>query len=331
MADAPAQPTLFGFDDVLMCEGGSVNGGFSNTVGSVYMKLNHQWSNDAGVILDSLTLGTASPTCDGPSLNGTFTTGNLDAGIYELLVEASNVCGDSSAVVNVEVVRFPEFELSSDPICVEDSAVVTSDFDSTDYAMANGILPSSTALWSDGGTDLGQNTFANPQDGDTFMQTISLLYELKDDDGNVVDNAICESTSSAVQVVHAPGQIAIVSSGTNEGTSNDMACDGAAVELTVEDVSLSDPAEFYVWDPSTLPSQPGLSGSSIGWESFEVSVSGCDPDTVWTDGTSCQNDTSFNIEVIEKPEIAWSGRRQCLCRMTLVDYIEEASTTVVTV
>ena len=106
------------------------------------------------------------------------------------------------------------------------------------------------------------------------MQTISLLYELTDDDGNVVDNAICESTSSAVQVVHAPGHIAIVSSGTNEGTSNDMACDGAAVELTVEDVSLSDPAEFYVWDPSTLPSQPGLSGSSIGWESFEVSVSG---------------------------------------------------------
>ena len=334
VADAPAQPTLFGFDDVLMCEGGSVNGGFfSNTVGSVYMKLNHQWSNDSGVILDSLTLGTASPTCDGPSLNGTFSTGNLDAGTYELLVEASNVCGDSSAVVNVEVVRFPEFELSSDPICVEDSAVVTSDFDSTDYAMANGILPSPTALWSDDGTDLGQNTFANPQDGDTFTQTISLLYELTDDDGNVVDNAVCESTSSAVQVVHAPGQIAIVSSGTNEGTSNDMACDGAAVELTVEDVSLSDPAEFYVWDPSTLPSQPGLSGSSIGWESFEVSVSGTvTQTTVWTDGTSCQNNTSFNIEVIEKPEIAWSKGDANVCAGNdagLIASIEEASTTVV--
>ena len=75
------------------------------------------------------------------------------------------MCGDSSAVVNVEVVRFPEFELSSDPICVEDSAVVTSDFDSTDYAMANGILPSSTALWSDGGTDLGQTHSQTPKTG----------------------------------------------------------------------------------------------------------------------------------------------------------------------
>ena len=98
-----------------------------------------------------------------------------------------------------------------------------------------------------------------------------------------------------------------------------MACDGAAVELTVEDVSLSDPAEFYVWDPSTLPSQPGLSGSSIGWESFEVSVSGTvTQTTVWTDGTSCQNNTSFNIEVIEKPEIAWSKGDATVCAgMTL--------------
>ena len=162
------------------------------------------------------------------------------------------------------------------------------------------------------------------------MQTISLLYELTDDDGNVVDNAICESTSSAVQIVHAPGHIAILSSGTNEGTSNDMACDGAAVELTVEDVSLSDPAEFYVWDPSTLPSQPGLSGSSIGWESFEVSVSGTvTQTTVWTDDG--QNDTSFNIEV-EKPEIAWSKGDANVCAGNdagLIASIEEASTTVV--
>ena len=62
------------------------------------------------------------------------------------------MCGDSSAVVNVNG-QISEFELSSDQF-VWKIAVVTGDFDSTDYAMANGILP--PALWSDGGTDLGK-------------------------------------------------------------------------------------------------------------------------------------------------------------------------------
>ena len=61
VADAPAKPELFGFDDVLMCDGGSIDGGFfSNTVGSVYMTLSHEWLNASGAVLDSLTLGTAA-------------------------------------------------------------------------------------------------------------------------------------------------------------------------------------------------------------------------------------------------------------------------------
>ena len=52
VADAPAKPELFGFDDVLMCDGGSIDGGFSSyTEGSVYMTLSHEWLDDSGTDL----------------------------------------------------------------------------------------------------------------------------------------------------------------------------------------------------------------------------------------------------------------------------------------
>ena len=141
-----------------------------------------------------------------------------------------------------------------------------------------------------------------------------MLYELRDDDNNLFDDAICETTANAAQVVHAPQDISIVSSGTNEGTSNDLACDGSTVALTVEDVSLSEPAESYLWNPSILPSQPGLTGVSIGWESFEVSVTGSvTQTTLWPDGTSCENDTLFSVSVIPKPQISWSEANVNVC------------------
>ena len=47
VADAPAKPALLGYDDVLMCDGGSIEGGFSSyTEGSVYMTLSHKWLDD---------------------------------------------------------------------------------------------------------------------------------------------------------------------------------------------------------------------------------------------------------------------------------------------
>ena len=98
VADAPAKPELFGFDDVLMCDGGAIAGGFfSNTIGSVYMRLSYEWL-DGLVDFGQLDLGTGSPTCDGPSLNGTFASGDLSAGTYDL-VEANNMCGDSSEIL----------------------------------------------------------------------------------------------------------------------------------------------------------------------------------------------------------------------------------------
>ena len=327
VADAPAKPELFGFDDVLMCDGGSIDGGFfSNTVGSVYMTLSHEWLNASGAVLDSLTLGTGSPTCDGPSLNGTFASGVLPVGTYDLVVESSNMCGDSSEVLEVEVVAFPAFALSSDPVCADDNATVLSDFVLADYAMADGTFPTPMASWSNGTTDLAQAIFASPQGGDSFTQTIELLYENVDGDGTLIDDALCESTADGAQVVHVPEAISIASTGPEDG----FACDGAEVTLSIDSVSSADPVESYVWDPSILPSIPDLNSTSIVWGSFELDVTGTVEQTsVWLDGTTCVNDTSFSISVIEKPEISWLEGDDNICLGTdggLSIKIESAST-----
>ena len=329
VADAPAKPELFGYEDVLMCAGGSIEGGFSSyTDGSVYMTLSHEWLDDSGTILDSLTLGTGSPTaCDGPSLNGTFASGDLSVGTYDLVVESSNMCGDSSTILEVEIVAFPAFALSSDPVCANDSATVLSDFVLADYAMEDGTLPTPTASWSNDSTGLEQAIFASPQGGDSFTQTIELLYEYVDGDGALIDDALCESTADGAQVVRVPANaISIASTGPEEG----FACDGAEVTLSIDGVSSADPVESYVWDPSILPSIPDLNSTSIVWESFELDVTGTVEQTsVWSDGTSCVNDTSFSVSVIEKPEISWLEGDDNICLGTdgeLLVNIESAST-----
>ena len=158
------------------------------------------------------------------------------------------MCGDSSEVLEVEVVAFPAFALSSDPVCADDNATVLSDFVLADYAMADGTLPTPMASWSNGTTDLAQAIFASPQGGDSFTQTIELLYENVDGDGTLIDDALCESTADGAQVVHVPEAISIASTGPEDG----FACDGAEVTLSIDSVSSADPVESYVWDPSTL-------------------------------------------------------------------------------
>ena len=111
---------------------------------------------------------------------------------------------------------------------------------------------------------------------------------------------------------------------------NGFACDGAEVTLSIEDVSNSEPSESYVWDPSILPSVPGLETNSLAWESFELDVTGTVEQTsVWSDGTSCVNDTSFSVSVIEKPEISWLEGDDNICLGTdggLLVNIESSST-----
>ena len=79
-----------------------------------------------------------------------------------------------------------------------------------------------------------------------------------------------------------------------------------------------------------LPSVPGLETNSLAWESFELDVTGTVEQTsVWSDGTSCVNDTSFSVSVIEKPEISWLEGDDNICLGTdggLLVNIESAST-----
>ena len=66
--------------------------------------------------------------------------------------------------LEVEVVRIPDFGLSSAPVCVDTNAVVFSDFVLADYAMSNDSLPMPTAVWSNGGTD-STPTFSSAPEG----------------------------------------------------------------------------------------------------------------------------------------------------------------------
>ena len=306
VADAPEQPQFIGFEDVVQCDGGIIDGGlFSNTDGEIEMTLSYTFTDDAANVIGSGSGIENGEACDGPSVNLGYTSDALSVGAYVFEAVATNACGTTSNSFDVEIVAFPSFALSTDPICTADDATVFSDIDVNDYAMSDGTLPTATALWSNGGTDLAQNVFTTPTDGDAFTQSISLLYELLGDD------ATCEAEADASQVVHFPGSIDLVVAG---GTADDpsLVCDGSTVVLSLDNVSAADPLETFAWTTSVPPSSFDV--VSRTWESFELDVTGNIIQTsVWADGTTCDNSLAFELFVNPKPEIAWIKSSADIC------------------
>ena len=128
------------------------------------MTLNYNLTGPAGFDPVTGNGSAVGEACDGPSVNLVFLPSALDVvGAYTLTAEASNVCGTSSNVLNIEAVAFPEFSLSTEPICNGEDAVVESDIDASDYSMSNGDDQVATATWSNGtGTDLLSAVYTSP-------------------------------------------------------------------------------------------------------------------------------------------------------------------------
>lgn len=313
VADAPSTPVLSGFDagpgeepnGVLLCDGGSTIGAVaSNTLGEVPMSLSYTFADDLGTVLFSDGVNDVEgEACDGPSASLSFNSGALGVGRYTFEATASNQCGTVTTSLEVEVVGFPTFSLSSLPICVEEDAEVFSDFDASQYAMSEGTLPAATAIWSNGGTGLGSNTYVTPADGDLFSQEITLTYDL------FGEEASCSNTAEIPQVVHTPESIDLVVSG---GINDNLVCEGSTLILTLDNVSNADPVETFAWTTNVPPSS--TSAETLTWESFELDVMGSITQTsVWADGTSCTNALNFEVGVNPMPEITWFDNDATVC------------------
>ena len=311
---APVTPTLSGFDasaadpvpgGVLLCDGGSTSGALaSNTVGEIPMSMSYRFEDAAGMALDSAeVLNQIGDACDGPSINMTFASGPLTVGRYAFIATATNQCGSSVDTLEVEVVRIPNFGLSSAPVCADTNAVVFSDFVLEDYAMSNDSLPMPTAVWSDGGTALDSNMFISPEGGDVFTQEITLVYELFD------EQATCVGAADATQVVHIPSTIDLVVTG---GINDNLVCEGDSLELSLANVSTFDPEETFVWTSDVPPSSS--TSTSRSWESFELDVAGTITQiSVWADGTTCNNTLDFDVDVSPMPEVSWFQNDTSIC------------------
>ena len=313
VADAPSTPVLSGFDagpgevpgGVLFCDGGATSGAVASfTVGEVPMSLSYTFENDLGTVLASdAVIDQVGEACDGPSINMSFNSGALGVGHYTFMATADNECGATSTSLDVEVVSFPSFALSSDPICSGEDAVVFGDLDLSLFAMSEGSLPTATAVWSNGGTDLVSNTYVTPLDGEVFSQEVTLTYALYGEE------ASCSSTAEINQVVHTPGSIDLVVSG---GIDGNLVCEGANLTIFLDSVSNADPVETFVWTSSVPPS--ASSPLSLSWESFELEVTGTVTQTsVWADGTSCDNTLDFEVNVSPKPELIWTTSDATIC------------------
>ena len=310
---APATPALSGFDaapgqepgGVLLCDGGSTTGALaSNTVGEIPMSMYWRFEDESGVALESdSVINQLGEACDGPSINMTFSSGPLTVGRYAFIATATNACGSTGDTLDVEVVRIPDFGLSSAAVCADTNAVVVSDFVLADYAMSNDSLPMPTAVWSDGGTSLDTNIFMAPAGGDVFNQEITLVYELFD------EQAICVGSADATQVVHIPSSIDLVVTG---GINDNLVCEGEALTLSLENVSTNDPVETFDWTFDVPPSSS--TSESLSWESFELDVAGSITQTsVWADGTTCNNTIEYDVDVSPMPDLTWFQNDDAIC------------------
>ena len=178
VAGVPSTPLLTGFDQ-LLCAGGSTAGSISSfTVGEVSMDLSYTFEGPPGFDLVSESVSSLGEACDGPSANLTFFPAQLDlVGSYTLTSASSNACGTNTETLEIEVVAFPSFELSTDPICDGSDALVESDIVAEDYSMSNGDNPEVVATWNNGtGTEANSTTYLAPSNGDEFIQTVDLNY-----------------------------------------------------------------------------------------------------------------------------------------------------------
>ena len=304
VAGAPETPVLSGFD-VLMCDGGQLSGTASSfTVGETTMTLSYTLDGPSGNVATGLGNGSGE-ACDGPSVNVSLLETTLSTGAYTFTATAQNTCGTTSTALDVEIVAYPDFALSTPSICVTDNAVVDSDVALSDYAMSDGTLPSGTALWSNGDTDLNQTTYVAPSNGDTFEQEVTLTYAF----GGDVES--CASSASITQVVYTPESIDILINGLE---TPGIVCE--ASELVVEIVASADlgQTESYTWTTSPLPNIISGDNLTYTWEAidFDADIT-IDQVSVYPDGQTCTNSASFTIPVTPMPEIAWVTSNDVVC------------------
>ena len=304
VAGAPESLVLSGFD-VLMCDGGQLSGSVSSfTVGETDMTLSYTLDGPSGIVSTGMGNGSGE-ACDGPSVNLSLLATTLSTGAYTFTATAQNTCGTTSTALDVEIVAYPDFALSTSSVCITENAIVTSDVDIAEYALSDGTLPAGTALWSNGDTDLNQTTFVAPSNGDTFDQEVTLTYSF----GGDVES--CANSASISQVVYTPESIDILVNGLETPAA---VCE--ATELVVEIVASADfgQTETYTWTTSPLPN--GISGDNLtySWEAidFDANIT-INQISDYPDGLTCNNSASFVIEVTPMPEIAWVTSNDAVC------------------
>jgi len=321
VSGAPSQPVLSGFDQ-LTCVGGSTAGNISAfTVGEAAMTLNYNLTGPAGFDPVTGNGSAVGEACDGPSVNLVFLPSALDVvGAYTLTAEASNVCGTSSDVLNIEAVAFPEFGLSTEPICNGEDAVVESDIDASDYSMSNGDDPVATATWSNGtGTDLLSAVYTSPSNDDAFVQNVDLTYTFSG------FTETCSGEASATQVVYTPEPQEVLFNGSS--TVPDFLCEGDQLTVTIVDEADSGQEETYTWTTSPLPNTISGDGLTYTWDAvdFEIAIE-ITQNSIYPDGnaTECPSSAvTFAIPVVNMPVVAWTTPDAAVCEGDIATLVAE--------
>lgn len=311
VSDIPSQPTLSGFDQ-LFCLGESIDGGVSSfTVGESTMSLEYTLDGPAGFTLVTGNGSAVGEACDGPSVDLVLLPTELNvAGAYTLTAEAVNVCGTSMNSLDIEAVVYPEFELSTDPICTGSDAVVASNIDLLDYTMSNGVPPQATATWNNGaGTDLLSATYPTPSNGDVFVQNIDLNYTF------LGFTQTCSGEASVSQVVYTPEPLEVLFNG--ESTPPASLCEGEGLIVSIVDESAEGQEETYTWTTTPLPNAISPDGLTYTWDAvdfdvvIEIAQTSIYPDD---NGTTCPSlAVNYDIPVVNMPVLAWTTSDVSVC------------------
>jgi len=304
----PQQPTVSGFD-VLMCEGSALFGTTSSfIVGETGLDLAYELSGPHGFLFTGFTSSTGE-ACDGPSANLTLPATVLnDPGSYIFTATATNTngCGLSTNSLDIEVVTYPVFALTTTPICAEEDATVLSDIDAADYAMSDGQLPVASAIWSNGETDLSSAVYSTPENNDTFSQTVELTYSF----AGVTET--CSADASVSQVVHLPEVVELTY---NEADTPGVLCEDLELVLSVVMGAVENQTESYAWTTSPLPNV--ISGDTYTWEAVDEDITvEIIQTSVYSDGTTCDNAASpfvVTVPVTAKPVIGWATGDDAVC------------------
>ncbi|MDB0025503.1 hypothetical protein N9D95_03095, partial [Flavobacteriales bacterium] len=314
---APTTPVIDGFDTSVLCEGGSVGAVASAfTLGASDLDLSYAFvenlSDGTTNVLIEDTKTVLAEECDGPSATIGFGSGPLATGSYTYTATAANACGSEQAERTVEIVAGPDFGLITPSACISDASVlVSSDLSLSDYTMSNGVDPTATSVWSAGALSesLEAATFPTPLDGDTFEQTVVLLYAFGG------DLAQCQGEASVTQVVHSPQSIVLDANVNGTAWDGNPVCEGSEVIL-MPSPSPSGPAStFAILD--FMPSPSGIDGNTYTWGSVSSNVEfTLEQTTTFGDGTACVNEASFDIPVAQRPVLNWIESSDIVCEGT---------------